>query len=156
MECPFCDNTNLSLRKFYENENFIAIYNLRPFVEGHSLVLPKRHVKSLLDLNSQEKTGFMSFLDRVIFISLKYAEAHEFNLILQEGENAGQSIPHAHFHIMPRKLTDKVGKAKKEWLEEFSASENDVRKTITDEETERIVKKMRWIVKEHRIQVESF
>lgn len=155
MECPFCDTANLSLRKFYENDLFVAIYNLRPFVEGHSLIMPKRHVKSLLELTEKEKNGIMSFIDRVIFIALKYGGAYQFDLISQEGQAAGQSVDHAHFHVLPRKANDSIAQSKKEWLEEFNKNENDVRRNLTREETEKIVKKLRWIAQEHRIQIES-
>lgn len=155
MECPFCNVANINLRKFYENELFLAVYNLRPLVSGHCLVMPKRHVKSLLELNESEKRGLLSFLDRVIFIALKYADAYQFDLICQEGVSAGQSLDHTHFHVIPRKTDDGIAVAKKEWLEEFNKSERDVRKNLNTEETERIVKRLKLIVREHRIQIEA-
>ncbi len=155
MECPFCDNTNLSLRKFYENDLFIGIYNLRPFVEGHVLFMPKRHVDSILKLSDAEKKGLMSFANRCIFIALKYANAYQFDLILQEGEFAGQSIPHAHFHVLPRRFDDEVGISKKEWLADFSHREKSLRGNLTNEETEKIIKRLRFIAKEHAVQLEA-
>ena len=155
MGCPFCDDTNINLRKFYENELFVGIYNLRPFVEGHVLFMPKRHVDSILKLNDAEKKGMMSFADRCVFIALKYAGAYQFDLLLQEGESAGQSIPHAHFHVLPRKFDDKVATSKKEWLAEFGKREKSSRGNLANEETEKIVKRLRFIAKEHAIQLET-
>jgi diadenosine tetraphosphate (Ap4A) HIT family hydrolase len=156
MDCSFCDPINLDLRKFYENELFTAIYNLRPFVEGHSLVMPKRHVKSILELNKEERNGLISFLNRCIFVALKYSGAYQFDVVLQEGTIAGHSIGHTHFHILPRKVDDNIGVTKSEWFQEFNKQENNIRRNLTKEETERIVRRLRWIVKEHRIQIESF
>ena len=155
MDCPFCNKANLALRSFYENERFIAMYNLRPFVEGHVLFMPKRHVDSILKLDEAEKKGLMSFADRCVFIALKYADAYQFDLILQEGESAGQSIPHAHFHVLPRKLGDKIGVSKKEWLSGFSQREQSQHGNLTNEEPDRIVKRLKFIAKEHAIQLDS-
>jgi diadenosine tetraphosphate (Ap4A) HIT family hydrolase len=155
MDCAFCDKINLDFRKFYENDLFVAMYNLRPFVEGHSIIFPKRHVDSLLKLDEKEKTSLVSFLDRTIFIALKYAEAYQFDLILQEGEMAGQSVPHVHFHVMPRKAGDDVAKSKSEWLQSFQKTENDIRKNLSKEETQRAVDKLRFIAKEYALQLET-
>ncbi len=155
MECPFCDLANLGARKFYENELFIAIYNLRPLVEGHVLVMPKRHVESVFDFNDAEKAGFFSFFDRCAFISLKYSSAYQFDAIMQEGTAAGESVPHAHAHILPRSANDHIAAGKAEWFEKFSENEKDTRRNLPKDEMERIVKRLRFIAKEHAIQLES-
>lgn len=155
MECAFCDKVNTDLRKFYENDLFVAIYNIRPFVDGHSLIMPKRHVDSLLKLNAEEKAGLTSFMDRTVFITLKYADAYQFDVILQEGKAAGQSVAHTHFHVLPRKFDDKIAVSKREWLRDFEIAEHDKKRNISLEETERIVKKLRFIAKEHAIQLGS-
>ncbi len=154
MECPFCDASNLNLRKFYENGLFIALYNIRPVTEGHCLVIPKRHVESFISLNDEEKKGLSSFVGRSIFMALKFANAYQFDLTLQEGKDAGQSVSHTHLHIIPRKKDDFLS-PKTRWLSVPEHDFGSVNPPLTKEETERIVKKLRLIAKEHAVQIET-
>ena len=133
MECVFCSETTLNIEKFYEDENFVAIYNIRPVVKGHCLVIPKRHIESMLELNERERMDFISFSNKAIFIALKYANANDLDFLLQKGENAGQSIKHLHFHIMPRKKNDSLGVNKDKFFQSFAEKENTV-KTLTNNE----------------------
>lgn len=153
MECAFCNVSNINLGKFYENDLFVAIYVIRPVIEGHCLVIPKRHVESFLSLNDEEKKGFAVFVERCTFIALKFSEAYQFDLLLQEGENAGQSVQHMHLHIIPRKKDDVLSKR---WDRIFAEKFENTRPQLTKEETEKAVKKLRFIAKQHAVQLESF
>jgi len=146
MECVFCNKETIESEKFYEDEHYYAIYNLRPFLPGHSLVVPKRHVEDMTGLNQGEREDLVSFLNRVIFIALKFAEADSYDLILQQGEIAGRSIAHLHFHIIPRKEGDKVNQSKKEWLYEFNKNEFYGR-NLTESEMSTAVNKAKSIAK---------
>ena len=152
MECVFCSETTLNIEKFYEDENFIAIYNIRPVVKGHCLVIPKRHIESMLELNEKERMDFISFSNKAIFIALKYANANDLDFLLQKGENAGQSIKHLHFHIMPRKKNDSLGVNKDKFFQSFAEKENTV-KTLTNDEMKAVVNDLRSIAENHRIQI---
>ena len=154
MECVFCSETALKLEKFYEDENFIAIYNIRPVVKGHCLVIPKRHVESMLELNEKERKDFISFSNKAIFIALKYADANDFDFLLQLGENAGQSIKHVHFHILPRKRNDALAVNKKEFFQSFAEKENTV-KTLAQGEMIAFVNELKDIAKKHKIQIDE-
>ncbi|MCL4399501.1 HIT domain-containing protein [Candidatus Parvarchaeota archaeon] len=153
MECVFCESSVNEL-KFYESRLFIGVYSLKPLVPGHSLVIPKRHVTSLLDLDSQEKQEIINFMDRCVFIALKFAEANEFDIILQEGKNAGQSIRHLHFHIIPRRHDDKISKAKAEWLYEFNKREHEA-KTLQKGEIKQIMERLSEIVDTYKLQIDG-
>ncbi len=152
MECVFCSETTLNIEKFYEDENFVAIYNIRPVVKGHCLVIPKRHIESMLELNERERMDFISFSNKAIFIALKYANANDLDFLLQKGENAGQSIKHLHFHIMPRKKNDSLGVNKDKFFQSFAEKENTV-KTLTNDEMKAVVNDLRSIAENHRIQI---
>ena len=152
MECVFCSETTLNIEKFYEDENFVAIYNIRPVVKGHCLVIPKRHIESMLELNEKERMDFISFSNKAIFIALKYANANDLDFLLQKGENAGQSIKHLHFHIMPRKKNDSLGVNKDKFFQSFAEKENTV-KTLTNNEMKAVVNDLRSIAENHRIQI---
>ncbi|MCL4396846.1 HIT family protein [Candidatus Parvarchaeota archaeon] len=152
MECAFCSETALKFEKFYEDKNFIAIYNLRPVVKGHCLIIPKRHIESMLELNDSERKDFISFSNKAIFIALKYANTNDFDLLLQKGENAGQSIKHLHFHIMPRKRNDNLAVNKKEFFQSFAEKENTV-KTLTQSEMTAIVSELKNLSEKHRVQI---
>ena len=152
MECAFCSEAILKIEKFYEDESFIAIYNIKPVVKGHCLVIPKRHVESMLELNEKEREDFISFSNKAIFIALKYADANDFDFLLQLGENAGQSIKHLHFHILPRKRNDSLAVNKKEFFHSFAEKENTV-KTLNQGEMIAIVNDLKEIAKKHKIQI---
>ncbi len=152
MECVFCSETALKFEKFYEDKHFIAVYNIRPVVKGHCLVIPKRHVESLLELDENERKDFISFSNKATFVALKYANANDFDFLLQMGENAGQSIKHLHFHILPRKRDDALAVNKKEFFHSFAEKENTV-KTLTQNEMIAAVNDLKNIAEKHKIQI---
>ncbi len=152
MECVFCSKTTLKFEKFYEDENFTAIYNIRPVVKGHCLIIPKRHIESMLEMNEKEREDFISFSNKAIFIALKYANASDFDFLLQIGENAGQSVKHMHFHILPRKRNDTLAVNKKEFFQSFAEKENTI-KTLTQNEMITVVNELKEIAEKHKIQI---
>lgn len=152
MDCAFCNAAALKEERFYEDENFIAIYNIRPVVKGHCLVITKRHVESMLEFNENERKDFIPFSNRAIFVALKYANANDFDFLLQKGENAGQSIKHLHFHILPRKRNDNLAVSKKEFFQSFAEKENTM-KTLTQSEMAKTVKELKEIAEKHKLQI---
>lgn len=103
-KCPFCRIQKEAV--FAESEHFLALYNIAPILPGHSLVIPKRHVESLMDLNDSELSEFMIFGRNVAKILIKAFKTPSFNWTIQEKEEAGQTIAHLHMHIIPRKQGD--------------------------------------------------
>jgi len=80
-----------------------AFVNLRPIVPGHVLVMPKRIVPHLNDLTEDEYIDMWLLVRRVQSV-LKdaYTNTTAFNVAVQDGKDAGQSVPHVHVHILPR------------------------------------------------------
>lgn len=104
-ECPFCKQDVLN-QAFAEENGCIALYNYAPIVEGHSLVIPTKHITSLLAMSEEEYSNILFFARKVTAFLTEYYETPEFDLTIQQGENAGQSVAHLHIHIIPRKYND--------------------------------------------------
>ncbi len=79
-----------------------AIVNLRPIVPGHVLVIPKRIVPKISQLHTDEYIDLWDSVRKVQNALEKHYEAEGFNIAIQDGKAAGQSVPHVHVHILPR------------------------------------------------------
>lgn len=95
--CPFCDTP------FYlENETCTARFDIYPVSPGHTLVTPKRHVETWFDMNEQEQVDAMRLVSEVKALLDKEHKPDGYNIGVNCGVLAGQSVPHAHVHVMPR------------------------------------------------------
>lgn len=100
--CPFCNQDVLQYQAFYESKSVVALFQCRPVLEGHSLIIPKRHVERFEDLNSQELIEMGECIRRVHLAFKDVYLKDDYLLVLQNGKNGGQTVPHAHFHMIPR------------------------------------------------------
>lgn len=89
-----------------ESERFRAIVNIAPILPGHALVIPKRHVDSLLALDHAEIAEMVELSRRAVSLLVSVYAADGFDWTIQESEAAGQSVPHLHLHLIPRKQGD--------------------------------------------------
>ena len=103
--CPFCD-PDIQERTFAQTGNFMAVYNIAPILPGHSLIIPKMHVTSFLDITDNELFEMIKFSKRIIRVLQVTFKTEAFNWTIQEKEEAGQSVEHLHLHILPRKMGD--------------------------------------------------
>eukprot|EP00551_Chaetoceros_affinis_P016821 CAMPEP_0203702740 /NCGR_PEP_ID=MMETSP0091-20130426/40558_1 /ASSEMBLY_ACC=CAM_ASM_001089 /TAXON_ID=426623 /ORGANISM="Chaetoceros affinis, Strain CCMP159" /LENGTH=201 /DNA_ID=CAMNT_0050577041 /DNA_START=157 /DNA_END=762 /DNA_ORIENTATION=+ len=93
---------------FYKSPSNLSagIVNLRPIVPGHVLIIPRRIVPKISEL---DKTEYIDLWDSVRIVQ-NMLEAHYdaqgFNIAIQDGRAAGQSVPHVHVHILPRVTND--------------------------------------------------
>jgi len=100
--CPFCTCENPIL----EGELSYARMDLFPVSDGHVLIIPKRHVPGLFDLTEQEVAEMFSLLMRAKeLIDVKYSP-DGYNVGVNVGESAGQTIWHVHIHLIPRRKGD--------------------------------------------------
>ncbi len=89
-----------------ESKNAFVIYNIKPVLPGHSLVIPKRHVITWENLTSEEITE-IGLLSKALYKVLRKAFGSEgYNLVVQDGKGTGQTVPHVHMHVIPRKNKD--------------------------------------------------
>lgn len=104
-KCPFC-NPDVNITAFAESQNFLAIYDIAPILPGHSLIIPKQHFQSIHDLSNEQLNEFFQFGREVTRKLSIFFKAEAFDWIIQENEEAGQSIPHLHLHIILRTKHD--------------------------------------------------
>jgi len=96
----------ISSTKIYEDDEFYAFLDLHPINKGHTLVIPKKHCRNLLDFPKAKETDLMEFLKKIAKAVVKGVGADGFNLGMNNESVAGQVIFHAHFHIIPRFKND--------------------------------------------------
>lgn len=104
-DCLFCEIPKE--RVIAENELAYLIRDGFPVTDGHSLVIPKRHVSSFFELNSDEKKACDELLNQTKNdIELTDSAVSGFNVGINVGESAGQTIFHCHIHLIPRRNGD--------------------------------------------------
>ncbi len=141
-DCVFCYLKKIKDEIFYESKYFYGIYNIKPIVPGHSLIITKRHVPRFLELNKEELEELIPTMKKVTKVLLKVYKAPDFDISLQDGKSAGQTIQHIHFHIIPRKPGDIWGT----WIKHIREMEKAER--IPDEVVKENVKKIKRTFKD--------
>jgi histidine triad (HIT) family protein len=109
-ECIFCNiaNKEIKTKTIYEDDNFISFFDANPLTEGHSLVIPKKHFKTLLDMPDTLGNEFLEAVKKTALKLIKDYKAEGFNILMNNYEAAGQAVNHAHVHILPRKKEDGI------------------------------------------------
>ena len=98
-DCPFCNDIDSIID---ESKYWYAIYDKYPVSEGHVLLITKRHVSSFFDLTSEETRQLHSMIKRIKRkLDDKYFP-NGYNIGVNCGRAAGQTVPHCHIHIIPR------------------------------------------------------
>lgn len=100
ISCPFC--TLDESRIIAQNDLVIAFYDGFPVNPGHTLIIPRRHVANYFDLTDQEKTALWSMADYCKNIIDSRFSPDGYNIGINIGAAAGQSVPHVHLHLIPR------------------------------------------------------
>ena len=102
--CPFCDPDPDRICE--ENEAAVAIHDRFPVAGGHMLVVPKRHVASLFDLPEEEQAALWRLVALVRGRLMDELNPDGFNVGVNDGPAAGQTVMHAHVHVIPRRTGD--------------------------------------------------
>lgn len=103
-ECPFCHLEKSRIR--LESEFAVAFLDGFPVTQGHMLVIPKRHVASLFELPDEEQAAVWSLVAKARASLVLELQPDGFNVGLNDGPAAGQTVLHAHIHIIPRRNGD--------------------------------------------------
>ena len=103
--CPFCDLDRG--RIIAKNNLAYTVYDGYPVTELHTLIIPKRHAETYFDLSDQERDACYQLMEQ----SKDAIEAEDptvtgFNIGINHGESAGQTIFHSHIHLIPRREGD--------------------------------------------------
>ena len=103
--CIFCKEENSLIK----NEFAYAIFDKFPVTKFHVLVIPKRHVETFFELSLSEKNQCLDLLDQVKEkIIQKDDSISGFNVGINIGKDAGQTIMHCHIHLIPRREGDVI------------------------------------------------
>jgi diadenosine tetraphosphate (Ap4A) HIT family hydrolase len=98
--CPFCPIKDREI--LAEHPLAAAITDSFPLTQGHTLIVPRRHVASFFELTTNERLAMLGLLDQAkATLDTKYSPSG-FNIGVNDGTAAGQTIMHVHIHLIPR------------------------------------------------------
>ncbi|MFA6466482.1 MAG: HIT family protein [Patescibacteria group bacterium] len=104
--CLYCNDKDIKSRVIFE-DNLVMVFPTNiPITPGHLLICPKRHISKIDALSDEELKAIKDLIVRLKNTLAKTFGAEGFNVALNEGQSAGQSIDHLHIHIVPRKAGD--------------------------------------------------
>jgi len=102
--CPFC--TLEPSRIAGANALAVRFDDGFPITPGHSLIIPRRHFGSFFEATAEERTALLSLLDEAHAEAARTFSPDGFNIGINDGAAAGQTVPHLHIHLIPRRLGD--------------------------------------------------
>jgi diadenosine tetraphosphate (Ap4A) HIT family hydrolase len=105
-KCVFCDIKNKN-NYIIENSGAFAVKDSYPVTKGHTLVISRRHEANFFDLPPGEQADLLKLAARIKErLQLSDATIDGFNIGINIGKSAGQTVPHVHIHIIPRRPGD--------------------------------------------------
>ncbi len=109
-ECIFCEivKGEIPCYKVYEDEKTLAFLDINPVNVGHTLVMPKNHVPKISVAEEDDLLALTKTLKKVVKGVEKSMGVDNLNVFINQGRDAGQLIPHLHYHIVPRHAGDGV------------------------------------------------
>lgn len=115
-DCIFCriGSGEQPTLKIYEDEHTICFMDIAGDVDGHMLVIPKAHCESILDADAAVAAQVMAAVKKVCDHLVQNCGYEGVDLLSANGESAGQTMPHWHIHIIPRRTGDGLG-GRGEW-----------------------------------------
>ncbi len=105
-DCPFC--TLPPTRIVHADRLAVVIQDACPVSRGHTLVLPRRHVGSFFELEPPERDAVLKLLDMARRDLDQSLHPDGYNIGINDGPAAGQTVPHLHVHLIPRYTGDQV------------------------------------------------
>jgi diadenosine tetraphosphate (Ap4A) HIT family hydrolase len=98
--CPFCRLDPEAIR--HSNAHAVAFLDLFPISEGHTLVIPRVHRPSIFDGPADEQSAIWRLVEKVRAELVRELQPDGFTIGVNDGEAAGQTVSHAHVHVVPR------------------------------------------------------
>lgn len=107
-ECIFCKmaRKEISVQFTAESNNFFSILDAHPKAPGHTLVIPKKHYVTILDIPNKLAEEMLQLIKKIGGDILEKKQGDGFNIIMNNLSPAGQVVMHVHIHIIPRKEGD--------------------------------------------------
>ena len=109
-DCIFCKiiNGKIPAAKVYEDGSIVSFLDIMPANKGHCLVVPKNHAASLMEMDEEDLIAAMKAAKKVArALSLSFGNG-SFNIVMNNGKEAGQLVNHAHIHLIPRFQKDRL------------------------------------------------
>ena len=100
-DCIFCKDFNKD-KIVYEDSTWVAVYDSYPVSKGHVLLIPKRHCETYFDLNFIELESISVTIGIIKRLLDKKFKPDGYNIGINCGKSAGQTVMHCHIHIIPR------------------------------------------------------
>ena len=109
-ECVFCKiiRGEIPCCKVYEDDLILAFLDIAPFNIGHTVIIPKDHQNSITTLDEIYANRIIKIAPKIGVALMRTINAEGFNLFLNNGSVAGQTVQHCHMHVLPRFAGDKV------------------------------------------------
>ncbi|KPJ22368.1 HIT family protein [Streptococcus phocae] len=103
-KCIFCSiiNGDIPSSKVYEDDDVLAFLDISQTTKGHTLLIPKQHVASVLEMDAELAQKTFSNLPKIARAVQKATGTTDMNIVNNTGELAGQTVFHAHIHLVPR------------------------------------------------------
>ena len=102
MECIFCKivNSEIPCNKVCEDEKVLAFYDLDPQAPKHVLIIPKEHISSINDINSENSDIISHIFETIKILAEKLELVDGYRVVSNCGEDGGQTVKHLHFHLL--------------------------------------------------------
>jgi histidine triad (HIT) family protein len=103
-DCIFCAivDGDIPSRTVYEDDDVLAFLDANPLAPGHTLVIPKAHHERLNDLSADAGSAVFGALHELTPAVEAAVDAPASTVAFNNGEEAGQEVPHVHGHVIPR------------------------------------------------------
>jgi len=110
-DCIFCKIISGEIGAFVidDSQYYISMLDISPKAKGHTMVIPKRHSETILDLNDDELINIGVNIKNTVNLIAKSVNPDGFTIGINHGKVAGQAVNHLHVHIIPRFAGDKGG-----------------------------------------------
>ena len=110
MDCIFCKivSGQVPCMKVYEDEHTLVFMDIAGDVDGHMVAIPKNHIENILDCDTESLNRLMRAVKKVSNHCVENCGFDGVNLLNASDTSAGQSVPHFHIHIIPRKKNDGI------------------------------------------------
>ena len=109
--CIFCKIIagEVEAEKYYEDDEFLAIYDINPIIEGHLVVFSKNHYFNIEEMPQKEWEKLMSISRELAEKEMKELKADGYHLLINQGKAAQSEVEHRpHIHIIPRRFGDNL------------------------------------------------
>lgn len=109
-DCIFCKivDGKIPATKIYEDDKVVSFLDIMPANKGHCLIVPKNHAQTLVEMHEEDLTATVKAVKKVArALSLSFGNA-SFNMVMNNGKEAGQIVNHAHIHLIPRFQKDRL------------------------------------------------